>query len=62
MAETETDTCRAHGRSRAILATMQVHHHELVVETHGFGQVVDCDNRPRNRLVVVSFVGTGKED
>ena len=30
--------------------------------THGFGQVVDCDNRPRNRLVVVSFVGTGKED
>jgi secondary thiamine-phosphate synthase enzyme len=24
--------------------------------------VVDCDNRPRDRRVVVSFVGTGRED
>ncbi|MEX1310943.1 MAG: hypothetical protein AB1Z65_11030 [Candidatus Sulfomarinibacteraceae bacterium] len=41
---------------------MQVHHHELVIETRGFGRVADCDNRPRIRRLVVSFAGTGKED
>jgi len=42
---------------------MQVTHYEIIIETRGDGHVVvvDCDNRPRKRRVVVSFIGTGRD-